>query len=103
MSARPDSAHRDGPPIRELPRLGRQTIPWGEARRSAAECAMHSPVESSRGEKRGVCGVKPRDSGLSRGEKRILLLGPVDKPILAAARPERLERRGAYVATGVTN
>ena len=35
---------------------------------------MHSAVESSRGEKRGFCGVKPRDSGLSRGEKRILLL-----------------------------
>ena len=62
------------PSIRELPRLGRQTIPWGEARRSAAECARHSPVELSRGEKRGFCGVKPRDSGLSRGEKRILLL-----------------------------
>jgi hypothetical protein len=64
---------------RDDPRSGRRdsdakTIPWGEARRSAAECAMHSPVESSRGEKRGFCGVKPRDSGLSRGEKRILLL-----------------------------
>jgi hypothetical protein len=35
---------------------------------------MHSLPESSRGEKRGFCGVKQRDSRLSRGEKRILLL-----------------------------
>ena len=33
------------------PDSGRQTIPWGEARRSAAECARHSPVELSRGER----------------------------------------------------
>jgi len=30
-------------------------------------------------------------------------LGPVDKPVLAPARSERLGRRDTHVATGVTN
>jgi hypothetical protein len=42
------------------------------------------------------CGLLP--SWLHRGG-----LGPVDKPVLAPARSERLGRRDNHVATGVTS
>jgi hypothetical protein len=54
-----------------------QSRPVGRSARSSAPTLGSQSSESSRGEKRGFCGVKRRDSRLSRGEKQTLLLARI--------------------------
>ena len=66
MSARPDSAHRDGPLDPGVAATRTPNNPVGRSAPLRRRMRQAQPRRVIR-EKRGFCGVKPRDSGLSRG------------------------------------